>query len=267
MNGFTIKEKSQNAKLVGNPELRKAEGLSVNASYLSQETCPNDCPFLGSGCYAESGNTAFTTRRINKIAKAWVAIFGKAATIRRIINAYVKRIDALDPVRDFRHAVVGDCPDRRSASKVGRAMVRYQKRAMRLYGAVVSAWAFAHGWRTILEKYWYGANVIASCETTADIRLARSRGYATAIVVDRFKSDRAYQLDGHTIVPCPAQTQHVPCVKCRLCLDVSRLKRAEITIGFATHGSGAGLADQALMDSIRAWKIGQGMEWDREKRK
>ena len=29
----------------------------VSATYVSQRSCPRDCPFLGRGCYAEWGHT------------------------------------------------------------------------------------------------------------------------------------------------------------------------------------------------------------------
>lgn len=79
--------------------------------------------------------------------------------------------------------------------------------------------------------------MLASCETTADVRTAWRRGYAAALVVPDFPSPRAFDLDGVKVVPCPEQSGRAPsCEACGLCFDDRRLKRARITIGFRPHG-------------------------------
>ena len=40
----------------------------VSATYAPIFTCPTTCPFLNSGCYAQSGPTALHLNRINKAA-------------------------------------------------------------------------------------------------------------------------------------------------------------------------------------------------------
>jgi len=43
-----------------------AELGKVSATYAAQQSCPADCPFLGSGCFAEDGLTGgFITERLN----------------------------------------------------------------------------------------------------------------------------------------------------------------------------------------------------------
>ena len=36
----------------------------MSATYVSQASCPDDCPLLGRGCYADVGHTWQTTRRV-----------------------------------------------------------------------------------------------------------------------------------------------------------------------------------------------------------
>jgi len=38
----------------------------VSATYVSQQSCPDDCPLLGNGCYAETGNVGIHTNRLNR---------------------------------------------------------------------------------------------------------------------------------------------------------------------------------------------------------
>lgn len=61
MNTIAI-EKSQDRKL--------SRRGNVSATYAPQQTCPQDCPLLGAGCYAEVGHVGIHTRRLNKKAQA-----------------------------------------------------------------------------------------------------------------------------------------------------------------------------------------------------
>ena len=38
----------------------------VSVTYAAQGSCPDDCVFKGSGCYAETGPTGIITNRLNK---------------------------------------------------------------------------------------------------------------------------------------------------------------------------------------------------------
>jgi hypothetical protein len=81
---------------------------------------------------------------------------------------------------------------------------------------------------------------LASCESTQQIKAARKKGYATALVVDRFASAKAYEIDGVKIVPCPQQTGKTEnCMSCKLCWDDGRLRQIGVTIGFEAHGNQA----------------------------
>jgi len=37
----------------------------MSATYVSQESCPGDCPHMGNGCFAELGVMAIHTSRLN----------------------------------------------------------------------------------------------------------------------------------------------------------------------------------------------------------
>jgi hypothetical protein len=99
--------------------------------------------------------------------------------------------------------------------------------------------------------------VIASVERPEDIQAARAAGYAAALVVDVFPSDKAFFLPGSStkVVPCPAETRGKTCVECRLCLDVD-LFGLDVAIAFQAHGPKARSTREALVQ-LRVPEQGQ----------
>jgi hypothetical protein len=79
--------------------------------------------------------------------------------------------------------------------------------------------------------------VLASCETEEEVLLARSRGYATAMVVEEHAGDRRHRRGRLNLLPCPSQTRGVTCADCGLCMDDGFLRNRNLTITFAVHGS------------------------------
>jgi len=206
----------------------------VAATYAAQTSCPTDCVFFGSGCYAEGGPMgAFVTRPLNKAAREI------PHTPEDVARAEAEKIDALDvvPGRALRLHVVGDCKTDESARILSAASERYMERG----GGKV--WTYTHAWRTVDRVSWGRVSVLASCETPMDILLAETRGYATSIVVEEFEDEKAYWLWEHEpptvpvkIIPCPAQTKGVHCDTCGLCMNDERLRLEGLTIAFAVHG-------------------------------
>lgn len=202
----------------------------VSATYAAQGSCPTDCVFLGSGCYAESGNTGIHTHGLNKLA-------GKATALE-IARSEARAIDTLSGERPLRLHVVGDCRTNQAAKLVSGAARRFVAKA----GQMV--WTYTHAWRKVKRESWNGVSVLASCETTQQVREASKKGYKTALVVDRFRDTRAYYADGVKIVPCPQQTGRAEnCRACKLCLT----GQFDGTIGFEAHGSRANTVKRHLI--------------------
>ena len=213
----------------------------VSATYVSQGSCPLDCPFLHYGCYAETGRAAIHTRRLNRSPiKDPIAL----------ARAEARAIDNLTGKRLLRLHVVGDCRTNRAARIVASASARYAARMQALavnrinaYCALPgrkSVWTYCHAWRKVARDSWGEVSVLASVESFPDAHRAISRGYAPAIVVPRFRRPQAYPQGGLTILPCPHQSksEHITCDKCRLCLDDNRLLRNRMAIAFLPHGEG-----------------------------
>ena len=117
-------------------------------------------------------------------------------------------IRGLSGERTLRLHVVGDCKDRVAAT-VSKAAEEYRAKQGQL------VWTYTRAWEQVPRASWGSVSVLASCETPAQVRRARRRGYATAIVVGEFAQPTAYKKSGVKIVPCPQETagcRHAPTV-------------------------------------------------------
>lgn len=226
------------------PSLAIAAGNSQNkklgeaaTTYTAQASCPTSCPFFnGGGCYAESGRVGLVTARLNAAANA------QPSGPVEVAEAEAEAIDALKvvPGRPLRLHTVGDCATDEAARIVAAAAARYRRRG----GGPV--WTYTHAWRNVSRESWGDVSVLASCETTAQVRGARKRGYATALVVDEFAEKKRHRLSskagkaaGLYILPCPQQTHGSACSDCRLCFDDKAFAERGHSIAFLVHGAPA----------------------------
>ena len=215
MKAVTAVEVSKNAKT----------GL-VSATYSSQDSCPKSCPLRGAGCYAEQGKAGITTRRVNQ---------GVSKTPLAIAREEAAAIDTLTGALDLRVHVVGDCKTPAAAKLVAAAMARHRRKMGR------RAWTYTHAWREVPRKAWLGESVLASCETPDQVKEANARGYAAAIVVAKFESEKAYSSQGLRIIPCPNQTSRgLTCLECGICMNAGSLAQRGFTVGFEAHGASKG---------------------------
>jgi len=133
--------------------------------------------------------------------------------------------------RDLRLHAGGDVASTRGAKALSGAAEDWKRRG----GG--SVWTFTHRWRQVARHSFGAISVLASCESTEDAKRAQQRGYVPALVLRSFPSERAFDLDGLRVIPCPAETRGTTCVQCRLCLDREQhLRASKSAIGFALHG-------------------------------
>jgi hypothetical protein len=170
------------------------------------------------------------TRKLNKA--------GEQLTPTMVALEEARAIDALQPAyqgQPMRLHTVGDCATNMAAKIVSAAAERWMARG----GGQV--WTYTHAWREVDRMSWGQVSVLASCETPIDVELARSRGYASAIVVDEFEGEKRYALGTAMVIPCPAQTHGSPCTSCKLCFNDYRLRSNKLTIGFHVHGDNSSI--------------------------
>lgn len=199
-----VVEKSQNSK-VG----------EASATYASQATCPDTCPFQGAGCYAESGPCGLILKRLNA---------SEIKDPNELAKMEAEGIKNLSGNRQLRLHVVGDCKTKRSAEILAEACESYSNKV----------WCYTHN-RSIPRKSWGNISILRSCETLRQAEEATKSGFGVSMVVPSFKENKRYYLGrGLYGIPCPAQVKGIKCVDCKLCLNSSKLGKNVVLI--AAHG-------------------------------
>jgi hypothetical protein len=260
--------KSQPAVILAlNTANEKLKGCAV--TYVSQDSCPKDCRFLGTGngCYAQYGPMMWgVTGRLNQATQ------GRG--IRPSILARMEKRKILGGLGDpraigmpLRLHGVGDCRTNRAAAEVSGAAEVWR----RTTGAPV--WGYTHAWRTVIRAYWRRVSILASVENPQDLPYARRLGYAAALVVSWFPyGPKAYTQwvkepgmpsEKYKIVPCPEQSmpgRGIGCKDCGLCWKDKWLRENRVVIGFAAHGPGAKTVREKLIQ-IGEDRPGEGKLW------
>lgn len=192
----------------------------IACTYVGQRSCPHRCPLKGEGCYAESGYVGFITCKLNKSVDGPV----------RIAQREAKGIRGLLGDRPLRLHVVGDCATSETARIVSSAAEEYMLKHNQ------PVWTYTHG--RIPREAWGKVSVLRSCHSLRQAEVAFAAGFAAAIVVKKFKSNKAYYIGrGMTGIPCPAQTKdNVTCDSCRLCAQDKYLIDKKMVILLEVHG-------------------------------
>lgn len=226
MGSVIFVEDSKNSKLARGKD-------KIATTYLPiAQTCSNDCNLKNKVCYAQTGFVGIHNWRLEKSAKrkSHDKIVGEEANaIRKSFNG--KQINGIP----LRLHVSGDCRTAKGATRLNSAASNYIKRG----GGRV--YTYTHSWRNLMRSRW-GKNisVLASIENVQDVDLAKAKGYASAIVVESFPSDKAFLIEGKKFIPCPNQTKDISCAKCKLCFNADRLLATGANIAFSAHGSRKG---------------------------
>jgi hypothetical protein len=222
----------------------------IPTAYVARESCPLDCPLLGRGCYAETGNVGLHWRNMRGVP--WTKFCHAVA-------------EKLGRRQLWRYAVAGDLPgfsgliDRAALQLLteanqGRPVIAYTRKPVldKEHPAAAAnrrfiAEAIAGGFLVNLS-----ANDPAHADALADLALApvvtilphayarryRSRGRGRrqwAETIGQFR-DRLAAMPTHTpagrrIAVCPATYTETTCEACRACA-----RPREAVIGFPAHG-------------------------------
>ena len=187
----------------------------MTATHSPQSTCPISCKFYPKLSQDIKGKK----RKDNAV---------------RLATIEADKLDELKPDINARIHVVGDCQTSESASIVGSAMVRYGNRSRN--GSI--AYTYTHAWQTVPIESWQGANVLASCETTAEVEHANKLGYQAELTLVKHQSRKIYKIGNVRILPCPNNwNKQVKCSDCMLCANTKLLKSKKWTIGLAIIGA------------------------------
>jgi len=213
-------EHTENTKLTGGKGTKNNSKMST--TYASQGSCPHSCPFRGTrACYGIHG----------PLGIQWMKLNNKTTNTVQIAKDESRAIDNLTGKNPLRVHTVGDCANNVAAKIVSAACERHTAKYNQ------PAYTYTHAWRVVDRASWGKVSVLASCETPKAILEARKRGYAAAIVVQKFKRNSVYLYGGTRVIPCPKQTGKTEsCQTCKLCMNADRLHKTRYSIAFHIHG-------------------------------
>ncbi len=227
MQGAIYVQGSHNTKL-------SADG-KVDCTYTSiQKTCPDTCELKDTGCYAQQSYVGMVNSRLTKEASGLSTLEIARAEASVIDSSY--RGGKVPSNRHMRVHVSGDSKTIKGSRLINSAVGRWKKRG----DGTNKVWSYTHAWRKIPAKIWSNVSMLASVDKSSDVKEAREQGYAPAIVVPEFKSDKAFAIEGTDTkwIPCPAQTKDkVTCASCKLCMRSEFLYQNNMGIAFSVHGS------------------------------
>lgn len=211
------------------------------------DTCPPECRFLDSGCYA-------TGRWEYFIARHGLADWRDAlALVRdRAPGGSLVRLHAVGDV-------MRTTPDGRR--EVDHAYVAALRELFTVHRRDLVPLLFTHAWRR-LPASAFGFVVNASCETPDDLPAALAAGYQPTFVTvdpDDPLFGTAWQ-GGRRVIRCPEQVRpgDVTCESCRLC---TKAWERRTVVGFVTHGQAWARANRAVTAARDGRWGGRELSW------
>ena len=210
----------------------------IPTSITSANSCPNSCPFMGSGCYAESGPLAIHWSKTTNGERGMQ--WGEFCDIVR----------GLPEGQLFRHNVAGDLPSRIGSresidpvllgelvhANIGRRGFTYTHK---------TNYVDNHYWIKSANQWGFTVNLSANDLQHADELAELDIGpVVTILPIDAPKTTTTP--NGRTVVTCPATyLDDVNCSTCQLC------QRQRTTIvGFPVHGSGKAKAQRVFFAKV-----------------
>jgi hypothetical protein len=197
----------------------------IPVSTISADTCSDNCPFKGNGCYAGNGPLSWHWNKVT------AGIRGSTW------EEYCDRVSTLEDNQLWRHAQAGDLPgvnhriDFPRLQKLVRANKR-KKGFTYTHKPVLNnprnqasvAWANQHGFTVNLS-----ADSLSDADALADLEIA-----PVVTVLPEHAPEKLSTPAGRTVIVCPAQSREdVTCATCGLCQRQDRT----VIVGFRAHGT------------------------------
>jgi hypothetical protein len=223
MNGAIYVENSANSKLSGSDS-------RVDATYVSMNSCPEDCVLRGAGCYAETSYVGIVARRLNSECNKCDARELARAEARAINSAYKGKDIPKNTL--LRLHVVGDSRTISGTQIINKAIGNWLSRGGKV------AYSYTHCWKDIPRELWNNVSMLASIDKPEQANLALELGYVPSLVVSEHISKSPYLVDNSDVkwIPCPAQTKGACCADCQLCCKSDYLFKRNYGITFSAHG-------------------------------
>lgn len=207
----------------------------IPTSVTSANSCPNSCPFMGSGCYAESGPLAIHWSKTSngERGSTWAE--------------FCDMVRGLPDGQLFRHNVAGDLPGHNEDidavllgelvhANIGRRGFTYTHKTNNPDN---------YQWIKAANEWGFTVNLSANNLEHADQLAGLDIGpVVTVLPIDAPKTTTTP--NGRTVVTCPATYRDdVNCSTCQLC------QRQRTTIvGFPVHGSSKAKAQRVFFAKV-----------------
>lgn len=224
-------------------------------SYSSKSSCPNRCPFKGSGCYAEGIRTVKTWERADDESDKRFVSSQDDLTLA-LLGGVIEHIKEPENELLFRHNIAGDLAVRNTNNfntheflDIANAIIRVNAVYSGNFGKAVKGFTYTHCELTEEDKYVINSmkgvmTVNVSTDSVIEARIAKAKGFNTVLTSVNPKDDIRLLREIHRLnaVQCLAQTREgITCKGCGLCA-----KDREAIVVFSIHGSHKGKARKAI---------------------
>jgi len=216
---------------------RNAKTGPIPVTTTSKDSCPNDCPFQGSGCYAEAGPLGAIWRGLTKAGPDAEFPNGRNKMASLGLDALLKHIRKLPAGQLWRHNQAGDLVPMPGTGTIDRDILS------KLVASNKGKRGFTYTHHNVLQNEQnrqavadavkegfvinLSANNLRHADALADLGIAPVCTVLPANVMQNTTTPA-----GRKVVICPAVTRDdVSCETCGLC---ARLREA--IIGFPAHG-------------------------------
>ena len=212
MTNYFLAEKSSNAKTGPIP-----------VSTTSADTCPNDCPFRGNGCYADGYPLKGRWDEVTRGERG-----GSLA-------ALCEKIAALPAGQLWRHNQAGDLPgdgEEINAAELMEIVIANMGRrgfTFTHYNPAKSQNAVPI---SIANREGFTINLSANNLAHADDLAALDIGPVAVVLPAGFDGRRTQTPAGRRVAQCPATYRDTTCADCGLCA----MRDRKVIVGFPAHG-------------------------------
>jgi hypothetical protein len=195
----------------------------IPVSTTSAKTCPSDCPFKKSGCYADGGPLALFWGKVTReeAGTDWDSFCGQVA--------------ALPEGQLWRHNQAGDLPGN------GQAIDREALDRLVTANAGKKGFTYTHynpaiennaGMIKHANMLGFTVNMSGNTIAHADKLAALNIGPVVCVVPEDHP-EKSQTPEGRSVVVCPEQTGKAKsCAECKLCQKVDRA----VIVAFRAHG-------------------------------
>ncbi len=238
------------------PVSSNAKTGPIAVSTTSRDSCPNTCPFLGSGCYAEAGRV-----RIHWEATGTPAGQERPNSTNKgrgvDLETFTAQLRSLPRGSSFRHNQAGDLAHEDGLINTEHVFsITAACKARNLKAFTYTHHDTQHKWNrdTIATMNASGFTVNLSTETLdgADKAAALNIGPVCVTLTEEQAPAGTKTIStpaGRPVTVCPAQTiEGMTCAQCMLCAKVDR----KAIVGFIVHGTGKAKARKVItMKAVR----------------